>query len=135
MNHRAPRERDPEYCAWVAKLPCVICMWHGKYNPRVHVAHVRFADAEAGWRNIGMQEKPSDARTLPLCPPHHTGDVRVTRDTQHHQNERAFYANHGIDAPALCRALNAAYAAGKPGAPIITLAAARGRRTLEDAPR
>jgi hypothetical protein len=133
--NRAPRERDPAYLGWVAKLPCVACMYSGKFNTAVQVAHVRAGSPEHGKRPTGMAEKPSDKWVAPLCMPHHTGDHRVVRVAQHQGGEIEFWERMGINIFALCLDLNAAYAAGKPGAPIITLAAARGRRTLEDAPR
>lgn len=130
MNRRDPRERDPDYCAFIARLPCVICMTSGSYRRGVHVAHLRTSSPEHGKRAVGMAEKPHDRPwTLPLCPPHHVGDVRVTRNTQHHQNELAFYERAGLNPFELCLALDDAYEAGRPGAPVIAIFAARARRS------
>lgn len=131
---RDPRQRDTDFLAYVAGCPCVACMVHGKVRWGVHVAHLRSGSLEHGKRPTGTAEKPSDRWSLPLCPPHHVGDTRKTRTTQHAMSETAFWAEFGINPFDLCVALYAAYAAGQPGYPIIARFAAQGRRTIEETP-
>lgn len=139
IGQREPRVREPDYMAWVAKLPCVACMVHGKVTWGVHVAHLRAASEAHGKRYTGKAEKPSDCWTLPLCPPHHTGDVRRARYSQHSMGELDFWAVHGVDPFGLCIELHEAFVAGAPqhprqwGVQIITKAAAAGRRQSEGA--
>jgi hypothetical protein len=128
LDQRAPRVRESAYLGWIAHLPCIACMVDGTHNTAVHAAHVRFADFDAGWRSVGMQEKPDDRRCLPLCPPHHTGDARRVRITQHAMNEREFYEAIHVDATALCAALSDAFDAGRSGHAVIARFAAKARR-------
>lgn len=142
LRRRDPRERDPAYLGWVAKLPCVACMSHGVVNWRVQVAHVRAASLEHGKRYTGKAEKPSDMWTLPLCMPHHTGDKRIVDLTQHDMGELDFWKAHGIDPFGLCLELRAIYdgRAGKLGAThnhgvlAISKVAAAGRRQIQGVP-
>lgn len=138
---RDPRVRDPQYLGWVAKLPCLACMVRGTVKWGVHVAHLRAGSEEHGKRPTGKAEKPSDIWTLPLCPPHHVGDIRVTRLTQHGMGELEFWAELGIDDPfQVCLDLRAIYeGAGGLGATHnhgvlhISKVAAAARRNLEGA--
>lgn len=116
---------------WVAGLPCVACMVHGTYNRRVQVAHLRMGSEEHGKRPTGMAEKPSDQWVTPLCMPHHTGDDRVTRHSQHKMSEEDFWRGLGIDPFELCIALFAAFNEGRRGSAVIATFAAHGRRHLE----
>lgn len=112
-KQRQPRVRDKVYLGWVSLLPCVACLREtGAVVRPVHVAHVRFSDAAAGWRNPGLQSKPSDDRTAPLCPDHHIRD-------QHAGEERAFWERLGIHAPDLCADLRDAYEANRSGEDVI----------------
>lgn len=95
-GQRKPRERDKDHLGNIAMLPCLICGVQG-----VHVAHVRFACAAEDAPLVGKSEKPSDWRTLPLCPAHHV----YGPEAQHSMNEEAFYTQHGINPYPLCRAL------------------------------
>ncbi|MBU0801420.1 MAG: hypothetical protein KKA05_10535 [Alphaproteobacteria bacterium] len=72
VRQRDPRQIDRDYKGWIAGLRCVACAYNFVTTYGVHVAHIRMSDAAAGWRNTGMQEKPHDRRTAPLCPKHHT---------------------------------------------------------------
>lgn len=103
-GQRAPRQRDPAYLAWLRRQPCVICGTRRK----VEAAHVRAGYPDAGWAPTGMMQKPDDRRSVPLCSAHH----REGPDAQHRASERAWWSNHGIDPPDLCRALYAAFEAG-----------------------
>ncbi len=90
------------------------------YWIHVHVAHVRMsAPGVAGWRDVGRSEKPSDARTAPLCPACHMDGP----EAQHRMSERAFWQRLGIWPPKFCAALRLAYEAGESGRDVIRLAA------------
>jgi hypothetical protein len=112
IRQREPRVRDKVHLGKVAKLPCIACLVRGVRTWPVHVAHIRcgFPDEE-GWRPVGAGEKPSDFRTLPLCPACHL----YGRGAQHGMSERLFWERLGIHPPALCAALVAAFACGEPG--------------------
>lgn len=98
------RVREPPYLAFIRRQPCAARALGGCDGP-VEAAHVRFSDARAGRRNPGLQVKPSDEYTLPLCASHHrTGPV-----AQHSMNERAFYALVGVDPVILMSELRQAY--------------------------
>ncbi|WP_306120785.1 MULTISPECIES: Rad52/Rad22 family DNA repair protein [unclassified Roseitalea] len=73
------RERDPAHLRHVASRPCLIC---GRNRAQAH--HVTFAQPSA------MGRKVSDAFTVPLCSAHH-------RALHQRGDERAFWAEHGID--------------------------------------
>lgn len=120
-----PRERDRPYMAWVAKLPCLACMCHGKYTRGVHVCHIRLSRAEAGWLNPGMQQKPHDRRVWPGCPSHHL----YGKDSQHHAGDEArWWEELGVDPVEFVAALNAAYDAGHSGGAVVAAFAARAAR-------
>jgi hypothetical protein len=93
------RVRDNAHLDAIRQLPCVnpLC----RRDPAGVAAHVRFACAETGKTNPGMQQKPDDAWTLPLCPTCHTD----APDAQHKGNEIAFYRRIGVDALKTCAAL------------------------------
>lgn len=134
---REPRERDPAFLGWVAKLPCLACMVRGTINWRVQVAHLRAASPEYGKRYTGKGEKPSDRWVLPLCMPHHTGDSRRVQLIQHDMGELEFWAALGIDDPFMvCMELYQAFQQigdRTAGIAIISKAAARGRLAIEGA--
>lgn len=133
FREREPRVRDPVYMGWIAKLPCAACMVRGTVTWGVHVAHLRAGNLEHDKRETGKGEKPSDRWTLPLCPPHHTGDVRRVEFSQHEMGELDFWRRLGIDPFELCGHLYDAYKAGRPGAQVISRYAAHARRKLEGA--
>jgi hypothetical protein len=116
-GQRQPRVEDPQYLSWVRGLPCVICVQEGapRQSPRCEAAHVRFADAAAGWSHTGKGEKPDDRRTVPLCAGHH----RTGPKAQHGAGERAWWEGHGIYPPELCRALSDAFDHAQDGAAVI----------------
>jgi hypothetical protein len=128
LRQRAPREQESPYLAFIAATCCVACLVEkGKINREVHVAHIRFSDAAAGWTAPGMQAKPDDRKSIGLCPPHHVGDVRKTRNTQHDRNEREFYEDLGVDIIGLCSALSDAFDAGRGGLPVVAEFAGKAR--------
>lgn len=102
-NQRQPREHDKLYLAFVRRQPCMICAT----SRGVEAAHVRAGYPEAGWRSTGMQEKPSDRRTLPLCREHH----REGPKAQHAANERRWWEAHGVYPPDACAGFERQYEA------------------------
>lgn len=127
IRQREPRERDPEYLGFIAKLPCIACMVRGgKAQHGVHVAHLRMGSQEYEKPSTGMQEKPHDRWTTPLCPDHHVNGNR----SQHRVGEFDFWDGHEIDAFQLCRDLNAAFTAGQTGEAVIARHAAQAARRL-----
>ena len=95
-GQRKPRERDRDHLGCVAQLSCVVC---GAWP--VHVAHVRYTSAADGAPLVGKQEKPSDSRTVPLCPICHLDGP----DAQHKSGEAVWWREVGINPYALARAL------------------------------
>ncbi len=77
-----PSEGGDKYLALVRQLPCLKC----GMSP-CEAAHVRFASAAFG-KTSGLGKKPSDRRAVPLC----AGCHRLSRDAQHNQGERQFWA-------------------------------------------
>jgi hypothetical protein len=142
MIERDPRIRDPAYMAWIARLPCLACLVHGKITWGVHVAHLRAGSEAHNKRPTGGAEKPSDRWTLPLCPPHHVGDHRVVDLTQHSMGELEFWEALGIDPFSVCIQLRAIYADRTPNmrnsqsraVSALSKMAADARRRLEGEP-
>lgn len=93
-GQRKPRERDNAYLNFIRRQPCCVC---GKAAPS-QAAHIRSGYPEAGWRPTGMGEKPSDHRTLPLCPGCHVDGPKA----QHKANEVSWWRSHDIYPPSLC---------------------------------
>lgn len=100
LRQREPRVRDRKYLGFVAKMPSVI-----SGRSPVHVAHIRYGDLEKGKRHTGMGEKPSDKWVLPLTPEEHMWGVR----SQHANNEKDWWAGHGIDPVMVCIELYGTY--------------------------
>jgi hypothetical protein len=73
------RVRNKSHLRFVSSKPCLVC---GRQPSHAH--HVRYAQE----RGLGM--KVSDEYTVPLCSVHHDELHRVG-------NEKAWWANHGID--------------------------------------
>lgn len=96
------RVREPLYLAFIRRQPCAAAGLGGCDGP-VEAAHVRYSDR--GRINPGLQVKPSDEYTLPLCASHH----RTGPHAQHSMNERAFYAMIGIDPVILMAYYRSAY--------------------------
>lgn len=84
LRQRQPRERDEKHLNYIRSLPCCICS-----GIDTEAAHIRTASIENGKVHTGMQEKPSDKWSLPLCNKHHR--------EQHSMNEMEFWGNHGIN--------------------------------------
>lgn len=112
FDQRRPREHNAPYMGFIAALPCAVCMAGGRVVHGVHVAHLRAGSELHGKRATGMQEKPSDQWTLPLCPPHH---VNGPKSQHHFGDEVGFWAQFNIDPFELSLALQEAYAKGLNG--------------------
>lgn len=130
LDQRRPRERESAYLGWVARLPCIACMVHGRFNRRVQVAHLRAGSIEHDKRPTGMAEKPDDRWTTPLCQPHHTGDDRRARLSQHTMGELDFWETLKVNPFELCIALADAYDHGRDGKAVIANFAAIARAEL-----
>jgi len=85
VGFKQPREKDEKHLNYIRSLPCCIC---GGID--VDAAHIRIGSIGHGKRNTGMQEKPSDKWTVPLCRHHH--------EEQHKAgNELKWWASKGVD--------------------------------------
>jgi hypothetical protein len=122
-GQRDPRREDPNYLAWIRGLKCIGCVQDQtpSRSMRSEAAHVRFADARAGWSHTGKGTKPHDRRSLPLCAGHH----REGPKSQHAAGERRWWEARDIYPPELCAALEAAYEAGDDGNDVIRSFVAR----------
>jgi hypothetical protein len=89
---KVPRVEDPKHLIFIRKLPCLITM----HFP-VDACHIRYGDQAHGKRETGMQEKPSDCWTVPMC--------REKHAEQHAGSERAFWERYGIDPLEVAREL------------------------------
>jgi hypothetical protein len=105
VRQREPRVRNKAYLGFIAQLPCIACMVEGITRFSVEVAHVKCGYPEDGWRAFGVQEKPHDERTVPLCTHHH----RTGRNAQHGTDERSWWERLNVHPPALCAALAQAF--------------------------
>lgn len=82
---KRPREKDDKHLDFVRSLPCCVC----GNDIETETAHLRSGNLAYGKRHTGMQEKPHDMWSLPLCGRHHR--------EQHQVNEVKFWTNQGID--------------------------------------
>ena len=96
-KQRSPRRRAEAHLAFIRTLPCAVC---GKCG-ETEAAHVRYGDRRAGQRPTGMQEKPDDRFTVPLCAEHH----RLKNYAQHNFSEQLWWKRIGIDPVLLALAL------------------------------
>lgn len=113
-GQRQPRVREPLYLAWIRRLPCAGGAL-GDCGGPIEAAHVRFSDASTGRRNPGMQSKPSDRLSVPLCTNHH----RAAPNSQHSMNESRFWAILQINPSMLMRDLSECYDKNGDGAMIV----------------
>lgn len=85
MKQKTPRRHDDRHLDFIRSLPCVTCG-----DPTAtEAAHIRSANRRWGKTHTGMQEKPDDLWTLPLC-------GRCHRQ-QHSMNEVQFYQERNLD--------------------------------------
>jgi hypothetical protein len=96
-RRRRPRQRAEQHLKWVRTLPCVICGKRGN----IHAAHLRAASLQFGKFAVGINEKPDDCWTNPLCAEHHLFD----EEAQHQGSELEFWKRHEINPFALALAL------------------------------
>lgn len=92
---RQPRQHDPDHLAFVRTLPCLLC----GDDTATEAAHVRYADPMIGKSNPGLQAKPHDKFTIPLCGSDHR--------TQHENGEKQWWSKLGIDPVKVALALYA----------------------------
>jgi hypothetical protein len=85
LMQRQPRVHDEGYLNFIRGLPCIVC----GNNIETQAAHIRMADPRILKRQAGMQEKPDDVFTLPLCGKHH--------EMQHRISEHKFWLWVGVD--------------------------------------
>ena len=92
-RRKHPRIENRNYLSFIRRLPCVVC----GTRQRIEAAHIRMGNPLYGKPSAGMQEKPSDTFTVPLCAAHH--------DEQHSMNEAQFWMALAIDPLRLALAL------------------------------
>ncbi|MBR1193206.1 DUF968 domain-containing protein [Bradyrhizobium sp. AUGA SZCCT0160] len=83
LRQRSPRQRDEKHLAFVRAKPCCVC---GSAR-NVEAAHIRMACPARGKPPTGMQEKPDDRWSTPLCNYHHQSGIMA----QHKIGEQAFW--------------------------------------------
>jgi len=86
LRQREPRQHDKRHLDFIRSLPCCIC----GDNTTTEAAHIRTGSLQHGKRSTGMQEKPSDKWTVPLCGKHH-------REQHNTGDELKFWDFHGKD--------------------------------------
>lgn len=96
-RQRLPRQKDPLHLDFIRALPCVISL----RTRGVEAAHVRLADARFDKLQTGMQSKPDDKWSMPLCPYWH----RTGSESQHAGSERQFWRDHNINVLQVCKDL------------------------------
>lgn len=90
------RIESNDHLRFIRSLPCLVTGSRG----RVEAAHIRYADSAHGKPGTPMARKPDDMWTVPLAPSVHR--------RQHSMNEKAFWAELGIDPLAVALKLHAA---------------------------
>lgn len=85
VRQKQPRIHNERHLKAIRQCNCLVC---GKYQPS-EAAHIRYGDMSHGKFATGMQEKPDDKWTLPLCSDCHR--------EQHSMNEQKFWKLKGID--------------------------------------
>lgn len=82
-----PSRKAPGHLDDIRKLPCLLS------GRPAEAAHIRYADAKHGKPITGMQQKPHDKYTVPLCPELH----RLLKGCQHDSDEREWWVQFWID--------------------------------------
>lgn len=82
-----PSRKDRTHLDDIRMLPCLLS------GRPAEAAHIRYADAKHGKTETGMQIKPHDRFTVPLCPELH----RLLKGCQHDSDERTWWEQFGID--------------------------------------
>lgn len=97
LAQRDPRQEDAKHLAFVRAQPCCVC----GSRRNVEAAHLRMACQAIGKESTGMQQKPHDMWTTPLCNYHHqSGPI-----AQHKVGEEQFWIDRGINPFAIAMAL------------------------------
>lgn len=96
MRFKHPRVHDGAHLEFIRSLPCISCF----NDIETQAAHLRSDNRMYGKTGTGMQQKPDDRWTLPLCGRCH--------DVQHKGNEKNFWANLGVNPHVLALSLHAA---------------------------
>lgn len=96
MRQRQPRIHNEAHLDFIRQLPCICC----GNDIETQAAHLRSDDRMYGKTSTGMQQKPHDMWTLPMCGRCHA--------QQHAGNEINFWANLGINPFVLALSLFAA---------------------------
>lgn len=82
-----PSGKMPSHLDQIRQLPCLLS------GGRAEAAHIRYADASHGKTETGVARKPDDKWAVPLSPLLH----RLTTESQHAGNERAWWQQFKID--------------------------------------
>ena len=85
MRLRQPRVKDEAHLEFIRSLPCVSC----GDNTATEAAHLRSGELKYGKEQTGMQQKPDDKWTTPLC--------GICHREQHSQNEWRWWRSKGIN--------------------------------------
>lgn len=85
-DRKRPRQKASQHLAFIRTLPCLVC----GSRATVQAAHVRMASPAHGKRAGGMQRKPDDKWSVPMCVEHHEDQHRTG-------NEKSFWSAVGID--------------------------------------
>jgi hypothetical protein len=89
LRQRQPRQHDAKHLAFVRAQPCCIPFC----NRAAEAAHLRMACDAIGKLPTGMQEKPDDRWSTPLCAYHH----RTGIGSQHSMGEEDFWKLAGLN--------------------------------------
>lgn len=89
LRQRDPRQEDAAHLAFVRTRQCCIPFC----KRQAEAAHIRMGCIAIGKEPTGMQEKPHDKWTVPLCPYHH----RIGAGSQHSMGEADFWSLAGIN--------------------------------------
>ena len=89
------RQKDGKHMDFIRGLPCAVCL----DNTSTEAAHIRYSEPRVGRVNPGMQQKPHDWFTVPLCGECHR--------EQHGGNEKAFWNGKPVNPDMLALALYA----------------------------
>ncbi|MCK1541413.1 hypothetical protein IVB12_05330 [Bradyrhizobium sp. 179] len=89
LRQRTPRQRDDAHLRFVRQQSCCI-----PYCKRpAEAAHIRMECLAIGKPSTGMQQKPDDKWTTPLCAYHHRDGIAA----QHKMGERDFWQMVGLN--------------------------------------
>lgn len=93
---RQPRQEDAGYLELIRALPCLKCGDHPS-----EAAHIRMASAAFAKPSPGMQAKPDDKWTLPLC----GGCHRLDKNSLHKIGEVPFFYSLNLNPLLVCEQL------------------------------